>query len=462
MTLIEVVIAAMLLMISGLAVLTAVDAASRNGYRAQQSQVVVNRLQQELEQITQLPYQQLALTGAPATSSDQSDPNRRVSGTTFAIDRANTTPMPLAYNGGSVPQGGGAVSGGSVAPGGPGDQTAHFTSGSVGGTVYRYVVWDNSPSCPAPAAPCLKRVIVAAKLDSTGSGGARPYQELQSQDFDPGSKIPSSGDPHGENVPWTFWLTDTACNFATRQPILGDHPTHNTRSTCGTANSGPRTGSNAGPPDLMFTQPPPLDNSFPDDQQPLYDYATDVEPSSGPDTDKGLQLINGGNCSTIRTLWDGIPLLGNLLDGNNYLKVHKWLSPKVPSGFADIAFHESATLSLWTQTINDGVYNGGICVWMFTRHLNILNVPIDTPILTNPFGGLDYYSYQQDPWPHGGWSEISLQMNILAGVTLPVGYQLGLAVGIDQGNTGGGLEYAYDAPSYDSRLQIDTTGSLPF
>jgi hypothetical protein len=461
MTLIEVVIAALLLVLASLAVITVVNASVRNNFRAQQSQVVVDRMQQELEQITQVPYGQLALTSVPAASADPNSPSSRVSGTNYGIDRAATQMRPMAYNGGAIPQGG-TVSGGTVAPGGPSDPSARFTSGNVKGTIYRYVIWDNQPSCPAPAAPCMKRAIVAVLLDGTASGGTRSYQEVQSQVFDPAAKRDTGGNPGGPNeVPWTFWLTDTACNFATRQPIVADHATHNTRSTCGNANSGSRTGSNAGPPDLMYTQAPPLDNSFPDNQQPLYDYSTDVEPSSGPNTDKGLQELSSGNCNVLSNLIDDLPLLGNLLDGNNYLKVHKWLAPKIPPGFNNILFHGNATLNLWTQTINNGIYGGGVCVWLFARELNILGLPVDVP-LVHLSGGLTAVSYHQNPWPHGGWTELSIPIPIDIGTNLLVGYQLGLAVAVDNDNTGGGLQFAYDAPSYDSRLQINTTGSLPF
>jgi type II secretory pathway pseudopilin PulG len=451
MTMIEVVIAALLLVLASLAVITAVNASVRNNFRAQQSQVVADRMQQELEQITQVPYAQLAMTSAPVHSNDPSNPNWRVSGATFAIDRANTTPKQIVLD-----------TNGDVAPGGPSDPSAHFTSGNVKGTIYRYVVWDNQASCPAPAAPCLKRAIVAIALDATASGGTRTYQEVQEQVFDPGAKRNTGGNPGGDStVPWTFWLTDTACNFASRQPITADHLTHNTRSTCGNANSGSRTGSNAGPPDLMYTKPPPLDNSFPADQQPLYDYSTDVEPSSGPNTDKGLQELSSGNCNVLSNLIDDLPLLGSILDGNNYLKVHKWLAPKIPPGFSNILFHGDGTLNLWTQTLNNGIYGGGICVWLFARELNLLGQPIDVP-LVHLSGGLTAVSYHQNPWPHGGWSELSIPIPIDVGTNLLVGYQLGLAIAVDQDNTAGGLQFAYDAPSYDSRLQVQTTGSLPF
>ena len=84
-TVVEVLIAAVLLAITAIAVFGLVDAASRNNYRSQQSQVENDRLQQEMEKLKQVPYDQLALTSLPAHSSASNDPNSRVSGTTFNV-----------------------------------------------------------------------------------------------------------------------------------------------------------------------------------------------------------------------------------------------------------------------------------------------------------------------------------------------------------------------------------------
>src|SRR5206468_9799815 len=86
MTIVEVAIAAVILVVSGLAVLGLVDAASRNDFRATQSQVVNDRLQQEMEAIKELPYNQVALTGAPPHSPDSTNPNFRVTGTQFNVN----------------------------------------------------------------------------------------------------------------------------------------------------------------------------------------------------------------------------------------------------------------------------------------------------------------------------------------------------------------------------------------
>ena len=57
----------MLLLIGSLGMLTLVDASTRNTYRAEQSQVVVNQLQAEMEKIKRIPFTEVALTAAPAT-----------------------------------------------------------------------------------------------------------------------------------------------------------------------------------------------------------------------------------------------------------------------------------------------------------------------------------------------------------------------------------------------------------
>ena len=60
-TIVEVAVAAIILTLSALAVLGLVSSASRNDYRAAQTQVVNDRLQQVMEQIKQVPYKQVAL-----------------------------------------------------------------------------------------------------------------------------------------------------------------------------------------------------------------------------------------------------------------------------------------------------------------------------------------------------------------------------------------------------------------
>ena len=48
-------------------------------------------------------------------------------------------------------------------------------------------------------------------------------------------------------------------------------------------------------------------------------------------------------------------------------------------------------------------------------------------------------------------------------MTLPAGSRLGLAFAVERQGTsqGSGLQFVYDHPSFDSRLQVDTKSLLP-
>ena len=96
-TIVEVMVAGMLLLIGSLGMMSLVDASSRNTYRAEQSQVVVNQLQLEMEKIKRIPFEEVALTAAPTHSTDPNDPSWRVSGNQFAT---------LAERHGAAPDGG--------------------------------------------------------------------------------------------------------------------------------------------------------------------------------------------------------------------------------------------------------------------------------------------------------------------------------------------------------------------
>jgi hypothetical protein len=458
LTVVEVMVAAMILIVGALAVLQLVDAAARNNFRGEQSQTLNNRMQEEVEKLKSLPFNQLALTGLPQDTSNTSDPRWRTQGTSFAVTKQGASPQPLVYNGSAL-DGGGTVSGGTISP-----APIPFTNGDIHGQIYRFVVWQNDTSCSevdCPGNQDLKRVIVAVKTDTTASGGTRPYQEFQSQIVDPETRKadppPCPGgscDPPPK--PWTFFLTDTSCDQSTRQPITGDHATHNTRGRC---TQGQTTGNNPGAPDLMYPSAPVLDP-----EAPIYDYATDVEPSVDPLEDKGLQMLpqSSAGCAI-----DALGVTaGDLLGDQKWRKVHRWLSPPMPGG-ADVQLlgGDNNYLDLWTQTVNNVAYSGKICFWLFERHTNILGVPIDTPAvnLDPALLNLTYFTYSQSQWPTT-WTELHIPINFALNVHLLPGSRLGLAIAVDRSGTGDGtqgLQFMYDEPSFDSRLELTTNSLIP-
>ena len=447
MTMIEVVVAALILIMGSLAVLTLVDTAAKSTYRAEQGQVVSDRLQQELEEIKNLPYDEVALTGLPADTSNTAIPSWRVSGSSFASTQTGGGMQPLVVNGGAL-YAGGTIAGGVVNP-----APETFDSGDISGTIYRFVTWEDDPSCPAsqcPGTQDLKRVVVAVRLDPGSVGGVRKYQELQAQITDPEVEPVDNENPidSGEDdaKPWTFFLTDTPCNNTTRQPITADHLTHNTRGYC---SAGQKSGNDPGAPDLMFTEAPPFET-----ESPIFDYATDVEPTQNPAGDRGLQLVRGTSSGCDPSAL-GIATVPEADLPTRFQELHKWLSPPLPAG-SNVTI-EGAYLNLWTQTINASVHTARLCVWLFVRSASGTS-PVDTPMTS--LGGLNYFTYEEQ-WPVD-WGEIEIPLEVQAPPALTEGLQLGVAIAVEKdGTSGGGLQFMYDEPSFDSRLEVKSTSTLP-
>jgi hypothetical protein len=471
MTVVEVVVAALILTMGALGVLTIGDAATRNTFRAEQSQVVVNRLQAELEHIRQLPFSEVALTSPPPISSDPDNPGNRVTGTQFALGSGGTDPAPLATNGGTSP-GGATIRRGVIEPG-----PEPFQSGDVKGQIYRYVVY---PGLPANCADCsaddLKRVVVAVTLDTTGSGGERTYQEVQSDvanpDTWPGDNaLPPTGGEEGDDLA-TFWLTDTPCSQSSREPLTGNHSAHNTRGIC---SQGMQTGNERGAPDLMFNEQPPASDAG---TGTLYDYALDVEPAQNPTEDFGLNIVeptgseSNGCLLTAPTQGElDFPLLNTETAKHN--KVHVWLSNPLNNDFQQLTVADG-TLELWTKSINGANYPGRICIWVFKRFaatnssgqsltIDLPAVNLDPPLVDAP-----HFEFQRNPWPQQ-WAEVSVpldfvwadSLSVLGGLTVTEPPRLGLAITVERAGTGGpGLEFMYDHPDFESRLEVQNDEGL--
>jgi hypothetical protein len=493
----EVMVAMLILAAGSLAVLNLITASAHSGFRNEQTQVVSDRLQQELERIRHLPYGQIALTGVPTGSNNQSSPAWRVQGTSYAVNRNGSQPAALVYNGSGLTAGG-SICDSSHDCGVVDPTPTRFTDGNVSGTIYRYVVWQDDPTCGAscPGTQDLKRVIVAITYDATAPGGIRSYQEIQTQVSDPNATHgtnpvqPPSGCTGGSDcntttgqctgsnctypTPWNFWLTDTPCDYTSRQDLTGDHLVHNTNGVCGTTSSPNKKDSSnctttlgvtscpPGSPDLMVTNPPTLTA-----ETPLYDYATDVEPPSNADQDKGLQMPAPSSNGCLSSLFQ--PLLnvsGTLLPDPNATRmqtIHKWVSRPMGNGF-NINLTGKGELNLWTRSINGASYAGQICFWIFERHVNVLGVPVDAAVLNLDLNSISYFTYSQNPWPTG-WTELHIPLNFNgASVTVGPNSRLGLALQVEKaGTTGGGMQFLYDEPSFDSRLQLNVSNALlPF
>lgn len=453
MTLVEVVVAGMILIVGALGVFGIVEAGTRNVFRAEQSQMVANLLQQEMEKLRSVPYSELALTSLPSHDSEAENPNSRIASTSFFYTGRNKTGLkPLVYNGGTSE--GETIKGGTVVSG-----PTEVKIGELKAKVYRYVVWDTCPASLCQDGHHLKRAVVAVRLDTTASGGSPRYQEIQGQFVDPEVEpavLPEQEPGGSDDESWTLWLTDTPCSSAERlapPTENGSHSTHNTRGDCA---NGLHTGSVPGAPDLLWPEAPTGEVDYP------YDYATDVEPESG--VDEGLQIVPGGSCGATATteLATGVAKEPDP-HPEAFKQVHRWLSPPVPahSGEQDLLLTGEGTLSLWTRTLGGAVYPGEICAWLFARS----EAAGDTLVYNlGPPISLDF-SYFSQSWPSSGWTEISIPMSFGyaeegGALPLPPGSRLGLALSVGSGSSSA-LQLRYDMPSFDSRIQLATTGAPP-
>src|SRR6476469_4625871 len=143
-TLIEVLVAAIILVLASMAVFGVLSAATRNAQRAQATQVALDKAQEEIEKLHSLSYSELALTTLPQHSKAPLNPNYRVSDENFYLKREPLEEKAeMVYNTGHIYGSTALIDTGVVEPG-----PISFQEGNVSGKLYRYIVWRNDPSCP--------------------------------------------------------------------------------------------------------------------------------------------------------------------------------------------------------------------------------------------------------------------------------------------------------------------------
>jgi hypothetical protein len=461
---VETLVAFLLLVLGVLATFQLLDTSRRTSLRAEESQALNDIGQRELEQIRALDYEEIALNGAPVTNANENHPGSRVTGTPpgarfhldpeSPVDSAND-PV-IVQNGGSR-QAGGTIAGGQVSPSEP------FTTGDVSGTIYRYVVWRNDPTCvTCTGTQDYKRVIVAVKVDQAPSAGFdRSYQEFQTDVIDPEAGPLTSGSGAGGNLTTAqqFWLTDDSCQGsgepAAEARVPGNDLTNNTTGTC--------TGSSR--PDALISEAPPDPDSNDPANPAVGDYATDLEPGCSTTncslTDSGLQMLSQSGCNASPS-------------SSAQHRIHWWATRRLVAGDggAFVAAGES-TLELWTRSISpaQGI-PGSLCIYLRERPVNLLFVeltaiPIQIVSISSPTEGFSCQTVNAASgigkcsavsWPSGSWSKLRIK---LATNTLSLGLNSRIEIGISvDGATGESLEFLYDHPTYDSRYEIITTTPL--
>jgi hypothetical protein len=488
-TLIEVLVAAIILVMAATAVFGVLTAATRNAQRAQATQVALDKAQEEIEKLHSIPYDELALKTTPGHVTAPLNPNYRVSGANFALKREPLGELAEMVVNGRELYGGGEVKG-SVLPG-----PIKFQEGNVRGKLYRYIVWRDDPTCPAseigtedfcPGPQDYKQIIVAAQLDTPGNESfERNYVEVQSQVANPDTRAqrstqgiePGNGGRGGGGkqeeeelekeleedqtggyssgkaiTAQQFYLSDTPCSpsgSTAREEISGDHLLHNTLGTC---ESGLQTGQtrNGAPDTLVRASPPdpaPEDESNP----PLYDYSSDsyLEPPSG--SDNGLQLLHDDSAGCNNPPKSSV---------HPEAKMHRWVTDKMTRNFK---LSGTVTLEFYSRTLGEASYPATICAFLFKRSETGSGeaTKANDKLFQNLENGRLYWTFSSQgtgSWPRTAWTRLRLTMKISGSQEIAVGERLGLALGVDAGTTPAeGLQIMYDHPDYASRLEVDTT-----
>jgi len=428
-TMIEVLVAILIVGIASMATFALLSDATRNAQRAKASQIAVEYAEQELEYLRSLEYTQLAMASAPLHSTNPENPNYRVSGSTFALDRS---PVGDPRN---------FVLGGKIDP-----EPPTLNSGDVRMKVYRYIVWHNDASCPETDCHVkqnYKQIVVVVKLEKTANQSAETgYFEVQSNFVDPKKNLASEPLPPGKEGLVTaqqFFLSDTPCAAAgvtVRQEITADHPLHNTLGEC---SEGAQTGSTPGAPDTLLLGSP-LDPAPEDPAIPVvHQYSNDLY------TEPGLQLVKEETSGC-----DGNPTGAT----NAASQIHRWVTDPMA---ADFALSGTVTLEIFTRTLNDAFYNAGICIYLFDRHKTPTGYE-DIPF-TDLLGSTPYWSYTPaEAWPQE-WTSVRQTLELTKPGEIKAGDRLGLAISAERNATQAAkaISIMYDHPDFASRIEVDTS-----
>lgn len=456
-TIVEVLVAALLVAIAVVALLGSLDAVSKTNVAAQRHQQALAYGQREIERLRTLDYRtELGLTSLPAASGDgiaagdptpnaPKNPNYYVSGTGLKImaSYSNKTgglqpgvspnPEPL------VGPGEATLTSAQVNPG-----PEAFTLNGTSGKIYRYVTW-RSEHCPAAttsgiANPCdgtkdSKRITIAIVLDAVGNGAGpgKPIW-LSSVVSDPNATPTGVSPPNptsgGTLSAQTWFLTDTACSSSSRQTITTSHATHNTSPTPPGTGALTSCSASSPVPDLMVPEPNPDAATV-----PVYDYSNEItRPAPGGLTQAaGLALRRG--TTDCPTSYASTTLAST---------VHTWATAALPSGGFTIPSAGRAGLTFSTQTLDGLAGRVTLCATLRDAQART----------TIGQGVLDLGDWPTTP------SQLAFTWDVAPG-TLPAGDRLLLTLSMRASTATKDALLLYDHPSFQSSLTVATTTPLP-
>ncbi len=141
--------------------------------------------------------------------------------------------------------------------------------------------------------------------------------------------------------------------------------------------------------------------------------------------------------------------------------MHRWVTDPMES---DFKLTEKVTLEFYTRTLNDELYTGELCVYLFKRHEAGSPIVATDTQMRNTNGNTPYWYYKPEGgspwWPQFEWKRIRLTMVITdadAPYTIPANDRLGVALSVERSNTpADAIPIMYDHPKYPTRIEVDT------
>ncbi len=400
-TVIEVMIAAVIMIVGVLGVFAALDSARVLSTVGERQTTIAHRAQQELERLQAMPYKSLAMTVAPPAASGcptpltpqyPTSPNCYVSGGNYSYDRNDTSKTePLVID----------TTNGTITPNGSGSGctdgcTSKWTDGNYSGEVFDFVSWASDANCTGgticPAGSDYKRVTVVVTL--SGAAATHPSKPLLASTFEANPDALPTGAPSNsaqnplQNINTQcggltcnqalngtavdYYLTDSGYSSSYTPPTVSNALHGTTVTLCGL---GP---SCAPTPDQLITTRPTTGGALP----PCF--STDkgcVTTSGGGGTtpcNGGTAAADGnGNCST------GMVLTHPTSDSSSCgsppsdnTKSHTWVTPTVPVG-TSVNLTGAGGMTLYMQSTSGVAVNVLVCAGVYIQPTGLLGTLVN-------------------------------------------------------------------------------------
>jgi prepilin-type N-terminal cleavage/methylation domain-containing protein len=461
-TMVELLVAIVLVAVGILSTVGVLASAHKLSAVAERQTSLAHRAQRELERLQSLSYGKLAMTAAPAHSTDPANPDfYALAGGTFQYDRddASKTESFAVDSAGAI-----------------GTAGQPWTDGRLSGSIYDFVTWTTDPKCGpgCPTSNDYKRITVVVTLtgathpskpalvstvvaDPNAAPTGAPQDSVQNPLDSPSTtcQVGTNGDgspilgacSNGiDGTPITNYLYDTKTldtsnggDVITRQPITGDHTTHQTiapvknvlgQVVCSLLGL---LLSNCQNPNLMGSTPPPAPTPLP----PVYKYSTNV---TGDVYTGGQVLHQDVSCSSTPS-WTGT-------DQN---KGDFWTTPALSSS---TTLNGSGGATLYMQSATGVAVNATICLGIYAAPQSILGL-LNTPPVQLGVLALANVNVPTVPTPvsfnfTGAFGTSGGQANTY---TFVAGKRIGIRVWIAA--SAGDVALLYDHPQFASVVQVN-------